>query len=111
MAHTRDEPLAEEGLHDLGADHGVLAHQQPLLVVERARLEQDAVRHGDLADVMQVRGLFEVEDLLLRPAQLGRQQHGIGGHAGGVTDGVVVLHASAELSAFRLPRCRLFTFS
>jgi len=70
VTHPGDELLVQQRLDDLGADGRVLPHQRPLLVCERAGLEQHAVGHRDLADVVQVRGLFEQLDPPRRPAQL-----------------------------------------
>ena len=52
---------------------GVLPHQRPLLVRQGARLEQHPVGDGDLADVVQIRGLLEQLDPPRRPAQLPRE--------------------------------------
>ena len=51
----RDDAHAGDRLEDALADDRVLAHEVPLGVVERARLVEDAVRHADLADVVQLR--------------------------------------------------------
>ena len=91
MAHAQDELLLEQRADDVGAEHRVLAHEVPLLGVQLARLEQDAVGDADLADVVQVGGFFGAADALLGPAQLGAQQHHVGRHAGRVAEGVGVL--------------------
>src|SRR5439155_18559048 len=44
---------------DLLADAGMLAHERPLPVVERARLGEDRVRNRDLAAVVERGGLAE----------------------------------------------------
>ena len=69
-ARRRRDCVVEQRLDDLGADHRMLAHELPLLVVERARLEQHAVGDRDLADVVQVGDLFDLRRWLVRPAQL-----------------------------------------
>ena len=111
VAHSRHVALVQQRLDDLRADHRVPAHEPPLLVGQRARLEQHAVRHGDLADVVQVRGLLELLDGARRPVQLLREQHRVGGDPGGVADGVEVLGAQrgaqgaqvAEVHALHIP--------
>ena len=62
VAHAGHVLVVQQRLDDLGADGRVLLHQRPLLVRERPRLEQHAVGHGDLADVVQVGGLLELLD-------------------------------------------------
>ena len=91
VAHGEHQVLGEEGPDDVGAHHGVFAHLLPLLLVEAARLEEHAVRDADLADVVQVGGLFERREHVLGPAQLSPEHDGVRGHAGGVAQGVVVL--------------------
>ena len=44
-------------VEDALSDDGVAAHERPFLVVERAGLFEDGVRHGGLPDVVQRRGL------------------------------------------------------
>ena len=53
VAHAGHQLLVEQRPHDLGADAGVLAHELPLFGGERPALEQHAVGHADLADVVQ----------------------------------------------------------
>ena len=65
VAHAGHEALLEQRLQDLGAHGRVLAHEPPVLVAQAARLEQDAVGDGDLADVVQVGDLFHAVDELL----------------------------------------------
>ena len=60
VAHRLHELVREQRPDDLGAEHGVLLHLLPLLRVEAAGLEQDAVGDADLADVVEVGGLLEL---------------------------------------------------
>ena len=91
VAHARHELLGEERPDDVGAEDRVLAHEVPLAVAERGGLEQDAVRDGDLADVVQVGGLLHLLLEAWRPAELSAEQHHVGGYPGGMAEGVVVL--------------------
>ena len=43
----------------LRAEHGVRLHQPPLGLAQRARLQQDLVRHADLADVVQKEAVLQ----------------------------------------------------
>src|SRR3990170_4361481 len=61
--------------HDLRPDGRVLVHQDPLLAVERALLEQDVVADADLAHVVQEPGPFDLLDLRL--GQLHDAAHGL----------------------------------
>ena len=46
------------------------AHEAPLLFIERARLVEDGVRDGDLADVVQLGGAFDLVELGVAEPQL-----------------------------------------
>ena len=84
QAHEpRDRGQGGRRGEDALADQRVLAHQPPLDVVERARLVQDVVGHGDLADVVQLRGAGEHVELLGVEPELApgpRRQLGDVGH-------------------------------
>src|SRR3954451_6940517 len=56
---------------DAVADDGVLAHEAPLGVVERARLVENRVGHGDLADVVQLRRAHHLVELLAAESEVG----------------------------------------
>ena len=70
---------------------GVLAHEPPLLRVQRSLLQEHAVGDADLADVVQVGRLLHLLEQLHGPAQLVAEHHGVGGDARGVAQSVVVL--------------------
>ena len=91
VAHAGNEGLVEERADDIGAEDGVLAHELPLVRVQAARLEEHAVRHADLADVVQVRGLLHGAQELRLPAELSAQQDHVGRYPRGVAERVVVL--------------------
>ncbi len=91
VADAGDQRVVEERADDVGAEDGMLAHQFPFLHVEPARLEQHAVGHADLADVVQVRRFLDRAQPVLGPAELASEQHHVGGDAGGVAERVVVL--------------------
>ena len=78
---------AEDGL----AADGVLLDQRELLVGQLARLVQDALGDGDLADVVEDRGQLEVAELLLAEAHLGGDLQREVGDPGRVVAGVLVL--------------------
>ena len=50
---------------DPGADQGVLVHEPPLLLGQRAAFLQDRIGDRDLADVVQLRGVTHLLDLML----------------------------------------------
>ncbi len=91
VAHAGHELLVEQGSHDLGADARVLADELPLFRGERSPLEQHAVGHADLADVVQEGGVLDLFEALVGPAQLLAQERHVGRHPAGVSQGVVVL--------------------
>ena len=91
MTNAGHEIVVEQRRHDLGADRRVLAHELPLLGVQRPRLVQHAVRDADLADVVQVSHVLDSAQVLLGPAELASEQRHVGGHPAGVPQGVVVL--------------------
>ena len=91
VADGQHEVLGEERPDDVGAHRRVLAHLVPLLLVQPSRLEQHSVGDADLADVVQVGGLLQRRQDVLRPAELPAQHHRVGRHARGVAEGVVVL--------------------
>ena len=93
MPHRQGQLFAEQGPDDLGADAGVLAHQLPLLAVQRAGLEQHAVGDGDLADVVQEGRVLHLGEALVGPAELAPQQRHVRRDTGGVPERVVVLGA------------------
>ena len=67
--HARDRShLGHRAQHAL-PDHGVLADDVPLVVVQRARLVQDLRRHRELADVMQLGGRRKTVELLVAEAE------------------------------------------
>ena len=70
---------------------GCCRMSSPLERVQAARLEQDAVGDADLADVVQVGGLFDLTDRLLGPAELVAEQDHVGADARGMAQRVVVL--------------------
>ena len=59
--------------HDALADRGVLAHQRPLVLGQRAGLEQHVVGDAELADVVQERDVLDVGDLVGRQAEAARR--------------------------------------
>ena len=91
VTDARHEVVVEQRRHDLGADRRVLAHELPLLGVQRTGLVQHAVGDADLADVVQVRHVLDPGQTLLGPAELPSEQGHVGGHAAGVPQRVVVL--------------------
>ena len=91
VTHAEDQVLLEQRADDVGAEHRMLAHQVPLLGVQHAGLEQDAVGDADLADVVEIGGLFGAAYALFGPAQSRAQQHHVGRHARRVAEGVDVL--------------------
>ena len=93
MPHAGHELVAEERPRDLGADAGVLTDELPLLRGQRSGLEQHAVRHADLADVVEEGDVLQLDQALVAPAQLAPQQRGVPGDAAGVAERVVVLGA------------------
>ena len=86
-----DEVVGEQRADDVGAEHRVLPHLLPLVVVEAARLEQHAVGDADLADVVQVGRLLDRLHQRLGPAELLAEHDHVGGDARRVTERVVVL--------------------
>src|ERR671933_258639 len=77
VADDRDDRFHEpEALDDACAFVGVRLHHLPLLRREAIRLEQDRVRDGDLADVVQERGLTEDLHLLYGQLELGADGQG-----------------------------------
>lgn len=60
--------------HDLGANLGMLLHDLPLVGRELARLEQDAVRDAELADVVHRRGLQHQVAFALAHPEAEREQ-------------------------------------
>ena len=91
VPHAVHECVVEERPDDLGAEDGVLPHELPLVAVEAAGLEQHPVGHADLADVVQVGGLLDAAEEVLRPAELLAEQHHVRGHPRSVAERVVVL--------------------
>ena len=73
--------LAEEVdvAQDLRADHWMLSDQRVLLFRELTRLEQDGIRYGDLADVVQEEAEFDLRRFLERDADPAREFHSVGG--------------------------------
>ena len=88
LAHLHDRRAAA-GEH-LGADDRVGLHELPLVGLERALLEQDAIGDGDLADVVHRRRVQQQLDVGVaqprRPAELGAHA----AHPRDVHAGVVV---------------------
>src|SRR5436190_19530343 len=75
-AHFR-EPLDRR--QNLLAELGMLLHDPPLLGCERTRLEQDAGRDPDLADVVEERAELELlQCLRVEPERCAYCQRGIG---------------------------------
>jgi hypothetical protein len=91
MADARDELVVEERADDVGAEHGVLAHELPLPRIQGTGLQEHAVGHADLPDVVQVGGLFDVSEEIRGPAHFAAEQDHVGGDASGVAERVVVL--------------------
>ena len=78
-------------LEDVLGDHRVLLHHLPLLVVERARLVEDALRDPDLADVVQEGADLDRIELVALVAEAFGERDGDVGDALRVAAGVVVL--------------------
>jgi hypothetical protein len=55
------------------ADGGVALHQATLRIAQRARFEEDLVRHAELPDVMQAAGARDRTGALLREAECARR--------------------------------------
>jgi len=68
-------------LQDVVAERRVPAHLDPLLVVERPRLEEDRVAHADLADVVQRRAALDVVEVATVDAELAREPPRVSAHA------------------------------
>ena len=64
--------------------HRVLAHHGPFRLIERSRLEQDAVGHAHLADVVQDGAALEAQQLFAGQPHAFRQPNRVRHHALGV---------------------------
>ena len=77
-------------LEDLGTERGVALHDEPLVVVELARLAEDRVGHADLADVVEHAGEPHARNAVVVEAE--RAGHRLGVAA----NGLAVAGAAAE---------------
>ena len=82
----------------------MLTHELPFARVQAGGLEQHAVGHADLADVVQVGGLLDLVVVSSDQPLVAEQDH-VGAHARRVAQRVVVLGVQGRLRALRLPRC------
>ena len=78
----RSRPKEPEPAEDPGSDLGVEPHRHPLLGVERSRLEEDPVRHADLAEVVDRGGLADELDRPFVEVELLRDRDGVDGDPG-----------------------------
>ena len=72
----RDRVEAGQRAQDALADRGMRVDERPLLLLEPARLVQQAVGDADLADPVQQRRRADVGDLRAVEAEAGRHGHG-----------------------------------
>ena len=72
----RDRPQVGHGADERLPVRGVLAHQRPPVLVERARHRQDRARDADLADVVQEPGEAAAQDVRGRAAEPPRDAGG-----------------------------------
>ncbi len=77
-------------VEDRGTGRRVGLHQAPLVGIERALFQQDAVRDRDLADVVQRAGVEQLFAVGIAPAQPTREQRRGMAHAQDVRAGLVV---------------------
>jgi hypothetical protein len=82
LRHRGEDGLALEGM---------AAHDRPLPLVERAGLVDDLGRHGDLADVVELRDGVQVPAVLARHVEPFGDRLGQGHHVVGVLGGAVVV--------------------
>src|SRR6267378_214475 len=94
-----------DGLQDAVAHLGMPPHLRPLCLGQRTRLEENAVRNADLADVVEERAAADVLDLVLGYAHPPGDGDGVAHHALGVIAGLVL--ASVERVHQRHQRVRI----
>ena len=82
--------VPRQATHEAVADDRMLAHLAQLLRVEGTCLAQDAVRHSDLAHVMDHAAAFHHVPLDLAVTETGSQGIGVNRDAHGVAMGVLV---------------------
>ena len=96
--------------HDLGAVRRMASDGVELLIVELAGLGQDAVRDGDLADVVEEPAEADRVEPLGRHAQLGRDRERDALNSRRVAGGVGILRVDGRVEALdRLQRALLET--
>ena len=94
--------------HDVRAVYGVASHDRKLVVVERAGLRQDAVRHRDLADVVKQAAEAHRIDPVRRQTELLGDRDRDALHARGVPRRVGILGVDRRVQALdRLERALL----
>ena len=92
----RDRVGERHGADDLGADLRVNADLLELFLRERARLREDVLGHGQLADVVQQRRGLDALDLVVGHAQRAGQARGVDLHAADVRLGRLVLGVDGQ---------------
>ena len=85
---------------DLGADLRMNADLLELLLRQRARLRQDVLGHGELADVVEQRRGLDALDLVLRHAERAREAGGVHLHAADVALRRLILRVDGERQRF-----------
>ena len=93
IADNRLDRIGEvDGREDVGADRRVRLHLVELDRGELARLVQDVLGHGQIAEIVEQRGRLDRLDLpVVFDAELTRQRHRVQLHPADVTAGDLVL--------------------